>query len=84
MVSAAASRHWVVCAACGRGFYSATSDEEALREARETFPAEALEEELREGPLPAVCDPCWTAFLEWAKKNAPEVRQPRAPGGGRP
>ena len=62
---------WIVCAVCRQGFYSDTTDAEALEEARAIFPAAA-----HEGPCDRPCDPCWAEFLEWAKTGAPELQQP--------
>ena len=56
---------WFVCAACGERFESAWSDDEALDEALELFPAE-----IEEGEKPAVvCDDCWQTL--WASPPRP-------------
>lgn len=52
------------CARCGGRFVAARSDDDAKREAHETFGDDAR------GPLEVVCDDCYRVLMEWLAGRA--------------
>ena len=64
------------CERCGGTFTKGWSDEEALAEAQDLFPAAHIAEPDDQA---TVCDPCYREIMAWAQGNAPDLlREPPA------
>lgn len=64
------------CERCGGTFTKGWSDEEALTEAQDLFPAAHIAEPADQA---TVCDPCFREIMAWAEVSAPDLlRDPPA------
>lgn len=64
------------CERCGGTFTKTISDEEAMAEARDLFPADHIAAPEDQA---TVCDPCFREIMAWAETSAPDLlRDPPA------